>query len=783
MRLAVSFMSVCAGRLGLRKHPRMIVIRLMLKGKTRSQACLVWAMIFSMMWFMQGRVVADAPSIPQFDPSDVYFQGYLAVRAAEQLEKDQDFIGALNKYQQASDLFGSVGKFYPDWKADMVKNRHDLTTKALAGVQEKAGDKLKKDRGVIAELEGGDKVRGEFINPPKGVNPPKSENPPKGVNPPKSVNPPKGESSPNLGFLEVDPLKARRLKDAEAELERLKKEIKKVEAASKQSTRDTAVEDLRKQNQAILSQLKAAQQEVSSLRGQMMSAPMEGVMKSLNERIDQLNQEKQVMGMALNTSRGDHNEALSKIEILTADLEIMRKQAAEMRQKQADMKRDLETERQVSNEVVAGQLRQMTQMERVLTEKGNLLEAANKQISSLKSELDESRAAYSELQEERDGLLREREQMAALLKLNESGRIEELVAQNVGLSRSLREKQEQVDRLSLDNNSAKDEIVEAKRNLAIAKSQINRLHQEKREQDKRISELSEKLRQEELLLTSGQATVDSEELEMLREVIRRQLRVQERRRQAKDLLVDAVKSLGQEDDRLKEAVELFDGTELVLSAEEQKLVADQNVDGEFLSPTFARDRVTVGREIAKLNVELESYDRAATRAYLSGRLHSTRELFEMMIEQHPGHISAICRLGVVLLKLQEPEQALARFEKAIELDNNNSYAKRMLGFTYMKLDNLEKAEPYLQRAIELAPDDAKSYMLLGAVYHQLGNADAAESQFKGAIAADPMPSEPYFNIAMICANQGRMKDAQHYYSQALERGAIPDQVLESKMRK
>ena len=759
MRLALSFMSISAGRLGLRKHPRMIVIRLMLKGKTRSQACLVWVMIFSMIWFMQGRVVAEAPNIPQFDPSDVYFQGYLAVRAAEQLEKDQDFVGALNKYQQASDLFGSVRKFYPDWKADMVKNRHDLTAKALAGVQEKAGDKLKKDRGVIAELEGGDKVRGEFINPPKE------------------------EKSPNLGVLEVDPLKARRLKDAEAELERLKKEIKKVEAASKQSTRDTAVEDLRKQNQVILSQLKAAQQEVSSLRGQMMSAPMEGVMKSLNERIDQLNQEKQVMGMALKTSRGDHNEALSKIEILTADLEIMKKQAAEMRQKQADMKRDLETERQVSNEVVAGQLRQMKQMDRVLTEKGNLLEAANKQISSLKNELEESRAAYSELQEERDGLLREREQMAALLKLNESGRIEELVAQNVGLSRSLREKQEQVDRLSLDNNAAKDEVNEAKRNLAIAKSQINRLHQEKREQDKRISELTEKLRQEELLLTSGQATVDSEELEILREVIRRQLRVQERRRQAKDLLVDAVKSLGQEDNRLKEAIELFDGTELLLNSEEQKLVADQNVDGEFLSPTFARDRVTVGREITKLNVELESYNRAATKAYLSGRLHSTRELFEMMIEQHPGHIPAICRLGVVLLKLQEPEQALSRFEKAIELDNNNPYAKRMLGFTYMQLDNLAKAEPYLLRAIELAPDDAKSYMLLGAVYHQLGNAEAAESQFKGAIAADPMPSEPYFNIAMICANQGRMKDAQHYYSQALERGAIPDQVLESKMMK
>jgi Flp pilus assembly protein TadD len=340
-----------------------------------------------------------------------------------------------------------------------------------------------------------------------------------------------------------------------------------------------------------------------------------------------------------------------------------------------------------------------------------------------------------------------------------------------------------VKRLNLDNNAVKDDLVEAQRNLAIAKSQINRLHQEKREQDNRITELTEKLKSEELMLSRGDVKADPEEVEILKDVIRRQLRVQERRRQAKDLLVNAVKSLGQEDDELKQAIELFDGTELELSPEEHKLVADQNVDGEFLSPTFARDPEIVGREIAKLNVELESYNRAANRAYLSGRLHSTRELFEIMVEQHPGHIPAICRLGVVQLKLEEPMEALASFQKAVDLDANNPYANRMLGFTYMQLDDLAKAEQHLHKSIELAPDDAKGYVLLGIVCSRLGKAEQAESQFKGAIAADPMPSEPYFNIAMICANQGRMKDAREYYSQALDRGAIPDQALESKIMK
>ncbi len=741
----------------MRKGGLVIVLAVMFKRKTRTLACFRWVIACGMIWIMQGSAVAQEPAVANFDPSDVYFQGYLAIRAAEQFEKDEDFVGALNKYQQATDLLSSVGKFYPDWKSDMVRNRLDLTNKAISGVRDKASEQIKKDRGVIAELEGGERTGGELIDPVRGL---KTE---------------------NQGLLEVDPLKARRLKDMEAELERLKNEISKVEASSKQSTQNLAKDDIQKQNAALRRQLQSVQNEMSALRAQLASAPVQGLMKELNDRIDRLNQEKEVMSLALKTSRGGHAEALAKIEILTTDMELMKQEAEKLKQSQSILKRDLELERKVANEVVAGQLRQLANLEKAMDQKDKQLREANEQISGLRKELEESRSAYAELQEERDGLMREKEQMKALLKLSESGRIEALIEQNMGLAKDLREAKEQVERMSLDNNAAKDEVIEAKRNLAIAKSQINRLHREKKEQDQRIGELMEKLETEQLLLTTGEVSASPDEVDILREVIKRQLRVQERRRQAKDLLVEAVKSLGQQDDKLDEAIALFDGTELVLSPDEQKLVADREVDGEFISPSFARNPEEVGRATAQLNVELESFNRAAAKAYLAGRLLSTRELFQMMLEQHPGHIPAICRLGVVNLKLKEPTEALANFQKAIELDKTNPYANQMLGFTYMQVDDLAMANQYLQRAIELAPDDAKSYVLKGLVSYRLGDEKDAESQFKAAIVADPMPSEPYFNIAMISANQGRMDDAKEYYAKALQRGANPDMELEAKI--
>jgi tetratricopeptide (TPR) repeat protein len=815
----------------------------------RTQARFRWVMLAGFTAITFCRVMAQVPADPQFDPSDVYFQAYLEVRAAEQLEKDGDFLGSLKKYEQAGKLFDSVGKFYPDWKAGMVGNRRDLTAKAIEVVRGKAGEQFKKERGVIAELEGGVKVGAspgkETVMIPNPAKPESSPKPPNQVEP---VIPP----SPTRGILEVDPLQARRLKDAEAELARLRKmiseadtrsndamrnatrlqdvqrqnealarqlkeaeakaqamrtqipaqpdpaETRKLQAAeaelarlrkmisesdasSNEAMRNAArVEDMRKQNDTLSRQLQAAEGAVRSLRAQMAAAPIKSEMDALNQQIEELEQEREVMGMALRTSRGQQTEALSKIEILAADMEIMKKQAEELRQSEANLNRNLEKERTVANDVVKGQRKQMEMLEKELGKKSKELEDAQSQIASLKNELEESRDAFAELREERDGLLRERDQMAELLKLNEEDRTQELIEQNMGLAKNLREANEKVDRLNKDNNAAKDDIVDALRDLAIAKSQINRLQHENREQTERLEELTQKLNGEEAALAKGEVNADPAEVEMLREIIRRQLRVQEHRRQAKEVIVEAAKQLGKEDESLNEAIELFVGAEMALTPEEQKLVADQQVDGEFVSP-FARDRHTVGRATSDLNREMESYDRAATKAYLAGRLLPTRELFELMVEQNPGHVPALCKLGVVQLKLDDPMSATQSFTSAVELDPNHPYAHRMLGYAYLRAGDLAAAELHVKRCADLAPDDAKAYILLGTIAYRLGEMGDAEANFKSAVTADPVPSEPYFNLALIYKKSGRLEEAREFYQKALERGALPDPSLEMKL--
>ncbi|MGJ8644302.1 MAG: tetratricopeptide repeat protein [Luteolibacter sp.] len=750
-----------------------------------------------MALFAFGSLNAQAPADPQFDPSDVYFQAYMEIRAGEQLEKDGDFVGALRKFDNGAKLFESVARYYPDWKQGMVNNRRELTARAMDVVRQKAGEQIQKDRGVIAELEGGQKMgvdprdqrEGSFeVAPLPESNPPEKmgladRNPtPAPRNDPEPIKPlevrPVRPLSPNV--LDVDPLQAKRLKDAEAEIARLKDLISRSDPRSQEAMRNASrVDDMRKQTEILQRKLRAAEGDARSLRAQMAAAPVRGEVEALNRQIEQLDQEREAMAKALRSSRGDHTDALAKIEILSADMEIMQQQAKDLRQKEANLERDLKKEREVANDVVAGQRRQIEGLEKALKEKSSQLLKANEQIAGLKLELDESQAAFAELREERDSLLVEKEQMTALLKLNEEGRMEQLIEQNMGLAKSLREANEKVERMNLDNNATKDDVVAALRDLAMAKSQINRLKQEKEAQDKRLEELTKRLENEESALADGMVEADPEEVEMLREVIKRQLLVQERRRQARELLVEAAKDLGRDDERLNEAIEIFSGAEIALTPEEQKLVADQQVDGEFVSP-FAQDRATVNSATNNLNLELASYDRAATKAYLAGRYLPTRELYEMMVEEHPGHVPALCKLGVVQMKLDEPMAAAESFQKAIELDEGNAYAYRMLGFATMRMGDIGAAERLVKKSVDMAPTDAKSSSLLGVLYIKLGEYDEAESSFKAAISADPLPSEPYFNLAMLCVKSGRLEEARQYYHDALERGAVPDAGLEQK---
>ena len=292
-------------------------------------------------------------------------------------------------------------------------------------------------------------------------------------------------------------------------------------------------------------------------------------------------------------------------------------------------------------------------------------------------------------------------------------------------------------------------------------------------------ELQRRLDREAGTLAAGGNGADPAEIALLRNIIKRQQRSMERRRQASEILIEAAKQLGNGDPVLTDAIALLECDELPLTQEEQRLIADR-ADAELISP-FAQDPDRVAYNTQVLGKTIESYDRAATKAFASDRLLPARELFQLILEDNPGHVSSLCKLGVVNLRLNDLAAAADAFRRAVELDASNPYAHRMLGFSLMNLGDLAAAEPPIRRSVELAPNDAKNQNLMGTIAYRLGRTTESETHYKAAIAADPIPSEPYFNLALICARSNRFEDAKTYYQQALERGAAPDPKLEQSI--
>lgn len=690
-----------------------------------------------------------------FDPSDVFFQGYLSVRDAEKLEQTSDFVEADDKLERARKMFSSIQTYFPDWKAEMVKGRMEKTNEALARVKPKADEIRKKSRSAVAELEGGVRASGQVLPPGNGVRPLNSGMPVAPISPTQSL----------------DTADSQRLFKAENEVKRLEKMIRDANITETEASRNASrVEDLKVQRDQLQSQLKAAQTDVAALRAQLVASPVNEELKGLNQKIDELQQQREAMGTALNQSRSQQLEAMSKIATLQADVKALQ-------QNKADLERDLNVQNKTAAEVVAGLRAQMRDLDAALKKKDIELTAANGKISNLVKELEQSRAAYSQLQTEHSELLQERDQMKALLKLNEAGRIQELIEQNVDLAKKYREASEKVDRLNADGNATKDMLAEASRDLLMAKSKINKLQAERRNQDQRIVDLEKRLKDEESGLAAGGG--DPAEANLLREIIKKQLLVQERRRQAKDELVKAIQQLSPKDEAVQQAIKQLDGQDIELTQEEQKLIAG-NADADLISP-YARDRKTVEGAIGGLTREIEGYDMAAKKAFAAGRLLPARELYELSVEANPGDTSSLCKLGVVLGRLEDWPTACDAFRRATEINANNPFAHRMLGLALMKLNDLPGAEQSLRQAVEVAPDDAASHVVLGSVYFRLGRLPESEAAYRAAIAADPTLNEPYFNLAFLCARSNRQEEGLKLYNQALQLGALPDHSLEARL--
>lgn len=123
-------------------------------------------------------------------------------------------------------------------------------------------------------------------------------------------------------------------------------------------------------------------------------------------------------------------------------------------------------------------------------------------------------------------------------------------------------------------------------------------------------------------------------------------------------------------------------------------------------------------------------------------------------------------LGFVKARLGRPEDALADYRKALELDPNCASAHFNLAVTYVQAGALDQAESHYRQALPGRPT-AEVHNGLAYVLARQGRTDEAIAEFRAAIAADPKFVPAYNNLAEALARQGKLEDAAEYYRRSL----------------
>jgi ribosomal protein S12 methylthiotransferase accessory factor len=128
-------------------------------------------------------------------------------------------------------------------------------------------------------------------------------------------------------------------------------------------------------------------------------------------------------------------------------------------------------------------------------------------------------------------------------------------------------------------------------------------------------------------------------------------------------------------------------------------------------------------------------------------------------------------LGVVLENLGEPQAALERFRRSLELGPPAHEVASLyvhLGSCLKELEDYPQAVAALERARELNPELKEAHHLLGFCFFKLGAHAEAVACFERCIELDPGSGIDYANLGVNLLRLGHPREAAYVLQQALD---------------
>jgi tetratricopeptide (TPR) repeat protein/ADP-heptose:LPS heptosyltransferase len=152
----------------------------------------------------------------------------------------------------------------------------------------------------------------------------------------------------------------------------------------------------------------------------------------------------------------------------------------------------------------------------------------------------------------------------------------------------------------------------------------------------------------------------------------------------------------------------------------------------------------------------------------NGLHEQARKAFETAIKQNPDDAELLTLLANVLVVLERPADAILSYERALNVDPRYWFAAHNCGVLLLKLERFEEALAKLNLCDELKPDHLPTIQSKAWALYKLARFEAAMSEDERARALNPVDGEIPNNIGAAMCRLGRYEDALAQFDRALQ---------------
>jgi len=182
------------------------------------------------------------------------------------------------------------------------------------------------------------------------------------------------------------------------------------------------------------------------------------------------------------------------------------------------------------------------------------------------------------------------------------------------------------------------------------------------------------------------------------------------------------------------------------------------------------DKNRIQAKLTEIERETLAFQKNKEGVHLAkqGNFQEALKRFNEAIEIKSDYSWSYYNRGLIYYKIKKYQQAITDYNKAIDLDPNydGNYLNR--GCIQYEIGNYRQAITDFNKAIELNPKEGKVYYNRGGAYTKLGNNKQAIVDFNKAIELAPENSDAYYYRGGTYGELGNMKQAISDFSKAIE---------------